>query len=110
MDRQSCFLTQKFVKPPQQRASACEDQSPIHKVRRKLGRTALQRNTHGIDNRRDRFKQRFAHFLRCNHERFRQTSDQIAPLTSTLVSFSLGYAEPILILISSAVRSPTIKL
>src|SRR5581483_1923265 len=32
------------------------------------------------------------------------------PLTSTLVSFSLGYAEPILIFISSAVRSPTIRL
>src|SRR5947199_639550 len=80
MDRQTCFLTQKLVKPTQQRPSACEYQSSIDKVRRKLVRTALQRNAYRIDYRRDRLKQCFAHFLRRTSERSGQTSDQVASL------------------------------
>src|SRR2546425_1001227 len=45
MDRQTCFLAQKLVEPPEQCAAACQHEPTIDQVCRKLRRTALQRNT-----------------------------------------------------------------
>src|SRR5437588_6999605 len=44
MDRQTSLLAQKFIETAQERAAACQNQTAIHQVGRKLGRTTLQRN------------------------------------------------------------------
>jgi len=79
----------KVCQPAQQRA-ATRSTTRGPPDPRTIRRTTLERDAHRIDYRRDRFEQRFAHFLRRDHERLGQSRDEVAAFTSTLVSFSLG--------------------
>ena len=83
MDRQTRLFAQQAIEPAEQGAPTRQNETPIDQVGRQFRRATLEGNANGVDDRRDRLEQGFAHFLGSNRERLGQARDLIAtPLDS----------------------------
>ena len=60
------------------RAAAGQHDAALDDVGRKFGRSAFERDAHGVDDRRDRIGQRFANFFVGDRDRLRNAFDQVA--------------------------------
>jgi hypothetical protein len=98
-----------LVEPAEQGAAAGEHDALVHDVGGQLGRGAVQGVLDGVDDLVDRLLDRLADLLGADGDRLGQAADQVAAPDVGGGSSARGKAEPRLILICSAVRSPSIS-
>src|SRR5467141_3475190 len=79
-DREPGFLTEERIQVLEQRAAAREHDAAVCDVARQLGRGALQRHLHRLDDGVDRLGERVADLVRAHRERARHAGDEISPL------------------------------